>query len=93
MKQIYARQDQVVIFLAAHLDQLRAADTNSSLGYTLDEETLAAYLRSNDLFIVCGYERWALYDGDSLITEAAPPHMAPLKNPRRARRRRAERRP
>lgn len=92
-KQVYAREDQILVFLATHIDELRQADAAASLGYTLNEQALDEYLRDNELFIVCGYEHWTLHLDGEIIAQAAPPRMARMRTPRRPRRRTQVRRP
>jgi len=83
---VYAREEQALMFLAAHISELR------HLTETADDqkEMIAEYLAAHDIELWCGYYTWQLDLDGVLVYDGWPPHVARIDNGRRRRPRKAQ---
>lgn len=72
-KIVYAREDQILLFLARHLPQLDGSSAEPG-----------AALAERDVYVRCGPYTWQLQVGGRIVADEWPPHIAPVSaGPRR----------
>lgn len=82
MRNVYVREEQALLFLAAHVPDLRQLALS---GNDL-KEVIAEYLAAHEIVIRCGYYTWQLELDGVLVAEGWPPRIARVNNGRRRRR-------
>jgi len=81
-RNIYVRQDRVLLFLAEHVSQLNYPLPHDDAALDMIAHRLTAFRQNNDMIIICDRYTWRLEINGEAVFEGWPPHL-PRTKPQR----------